>query len=289
MPSVHIVTDSSAQFVQAVPTNVTVCANTLIIEGRSYREGVDLVGEDAFRLMAHQPYAPLVQPPSVSDYIDAYTRAAARGADAIISIHASRELSESWQNAVQAAQQVAGASRILVVDSRTISAAQGLLVEAAAQAAQVDTHPDEIVRIVRGAIERVYTVFYVESTDYLMQNRIITPSHSILGGILNIKPVLTLEDGHLVAMEKVRTRAQAIERLAEFAVEFTEVDAALILQPRNGVTDQTRMLQERLAVEFPDRSFPYGLYNASLAAIIGVDALGLVVLESENDRFEDDF
>ncbi len=285
MPTVHIVTDSSAQFVRPMPANVTVCANTITIDGRSYREGIDLAGDEALRLIARQPYAPLVQPPSITDYADAYMRAA-RHADAIISLHPSRELSESWQNANIAAQQVAGASRIFVIDSRTLSAALGLLVEIAAQA---DAVPDEIVRMVRGAIERVYTVFYVESTDYLMQNRIITPSHSILGGLLNVKPVLTIEDGHLVAMEKVRTRTQAIERLVEFAIEFIAFDTALIMQPRSAVTEPTRALQERLALEFPDRTFPYGIYNASLAALIGVDALGLVVLERENERFEDDF
>lgn len=144
---------------------------------------------------------------------------------------------------------------------------------------------DEVVRILRGAIDRIYSIYYVEQTDFLMQNRIMAPSHSILGMMLNIKPILTVEEGRLVPMEKVRTRIQAIERLVEFAVEFTNFDDAILVQHRTGTSDQTRMLNDRLAAEFPDRHFPSTLYGASLAALIGADATGLVILESE---FEED-
>jgi fatty acid-binding protein DegV len=107
--------------------------------------------------------------------------------------------------------------------------------------------------------------------------------------MLQIKPFLAMEEGHLRPMEKVRTRVQAVERLVEFAVEFTEIEEAVILQPKAHVTEQTRMLQDRLAVEFPGRHFPHALYGPSLAALIGPDATGLVVLESEIDEDEDDF
>jgi fatty acid-binding protein DegV len=90
-------------------------------------------------------------------------------------------------------------------------------------------------------------------------------------------------------MEKVRTRVQAIERLVEFAVEFTEIDDAVIVQHKPFLSEQTRMLQDRLTIEFPGRVFPHALYGPSLAALIGVDAMGLVVLERELDRIEDDF
>jgi fatty acid-binding protein DegV len=127
--------------------------------------------------------------------------------------------------------------------------------------------------------------------DYLMQNKIMEASHSILGTMLGVKPVLTIEHGRLSAMEKVRTRIQAIERLVEFAIEFTNVDDAMIVQHKPFLTEQTRMLQDRLAIEFPGRTFPYMLYGPSLAALIGVDAIGLVMLEHEIDidRIEDDF
>ncbi len=280
--NIHIITDSCAH--GQLPPNVTVVPNTITVQGKSYREGVDLSTEDALRLISHQAYAPLIHVPTQEDYLEVYDRAA-REYDAIISIHASREILTSWQNARAAAQQVMGRCEIAVLDSRTISAGQGMLVRLAARALTDAQTAEDVVRILRGAIERIYSVYYVESTDFLMQNRIMTPSHSILGMMLNLKPVLTVEEGRLVAMEKVRTRIQAIERLVEFAVEFTDFEDAQIVQHRPGLTDQTRMLNDRLATEFPDRLFPSTLYGASLAALIGAEATGLVILEKE---FDDD-
>jgi DegV family protein with EDD domain len=289
MENVHVVTDSYAHFTGAhhyLP--ITVVPNKIAVSGKTYREGVDLQAEDALRLLAHQPYAPMVTPPSVNDYIAAFSRLIPVSSG-IISIHASREMSLSWQNARAAAQQLLGHCPIIVIDSQTLSAGQAMLVRLAIRALEQNDSLDEVVRIVRGAVERSYSVFFVESMDYLMQNKIMEASHSILGTMLGIKPVLTIEHGRLIPMEKVRTRTQAIERLVEFAIEFTEIDDAVIVQHKPYLAEQTRMLQDRLAVEFPDRTFPYTLYGPSLAALIGVDATGLVVLERELDRTEDGY
>lgn len=282
--NIHIVTDSCAH--GQLPANVTVVPNTIIVQGKSYREGVDLSPEDALRLFHHQPYAPLIRVPTQEDYLAVYERIS-RDADAILSIHCSREILPGWQNARDAAQQVMGHCRIEVVDSRTISAGQSMLVRLAAKTLASGEPFDEVVRVLRGAIERTYSVYYVESTEYLMQNRIMSPSHSILGMMLNLKPVLTVEEGRLRPMEKVRTRVQAVERLVEFAIEFEALDDAIIVQHRPGSSDQTRMLYDRLGAEFPNRRFPNTLYGASLAALIGTDATGLVILESEES--ENDF
>lgn len=278
--NVHIVTDSSAH--GQIPASVTVVPHTINVQGKAYREGIDLSAEEALRMFSHQPYAPTIHVPTQAEYLAVYDRLA-HEYDAILSIHASRDILTSWQNARAAALQVEGRCEITVIDSRTISAAQGMLVRLAARILPDAATLEDVVRELRGAIDRLYSVYYVEATDYLMQNHIMTPSHSILGMMLNLKPVLTVEDGKLVPMEKVRTRIQAIERLVEFAVEFTAVDDALIVQHRPGMTDQTRMLNDRLSAEFPDRRFPSTMYGASLAALIGSDATGLVILESEEE------
>jgi DegV family protein with EDD domain len=282
--NLHIVTDSSAH--GQLPSSVTVVPNSITVQGKTYREGIDLSAEDALRMFSHQPYAPLIHVPTVADYLEVYDRLA-RDYDAILSIHTSREILPSWQNARTAAQQVMGRCEIAVIDSRTISAGQAMLVRLAARSLPDAASLEDVVRVLRGAVDRIYSVYYVETTDYLMQNRIMAPAHSILGMMLNLKPVLTVEEGRLAPMEKVRTRIQAIERLVEFAIEFTEIEDAMVVQHKPTMTEQTRMLYDRLSVEFPDRRFPNTLYGASLAALIGVDATGLVVLEKEG--IEDDF
>ncbi|MBI5668954.1 MAG: DegV family protein [Chloroflexi bacterium] len=291
MPTIQIVTDSAANFatphfLQQHP--VTVVPNKISIAGRTYREGVDLSAEEALRLLAHQPFAPLVTSPSETEFAEVYNRLA-RTCDAIISIHPSREIFPSWVNAMKAARQVAGQCQIVVLDSQSICAGQGMLVKVAAKAIERESSLDDIVRAVRGAVERIYTVYYVESVNYLLQNKIMASSHAVLGLMLGIKPFLGIEHGRLQLIEKVKTRLQAVDRLVEFVVEFADIEDVVIVQHKSYISEQTRLVQDRLAVEFPAQFFPYTLYNPSLAALIGPDATGIVVLESEIEATDDDF
>jgi|FLYN01.1.fsa_nt_gi DegV family protein with EDD domain len=290
MQNVHIVTDSCANFANQHFLHqhpVTVLPNRISIAGKTYRDGIDLDAEEALRLIRTQAYAPLVSSPSVTDYADAYSRLA-RSHEAIISIHASRELYPSWQNAKAAARQLAGRCQIEVIDSQMVCAAQGMLVKVAAKAIQEHNTLDDVVRMVRGAVERTYMIFYVETINYLLQNKIMSVSHSILGTMLSIKPFLSMEHGRIILVEKVRTRAQAIDRLLEFIVEFTDVEDMVILQHKPHMSEQTRMLQDRLAVEFPGQHFPFAMYSPTMAALIGADATGVVVLEKETEDVDDD-
>lgn len=289
--TIHIVTDSSARFVNphfVQQNNITVVPNKIDIAGKLYREGIDLSPEEILKLIGTVTRPPKVISPTTADYVAAYTRLAHPG-DTVISIHASRKLFDNWQNANEAARQLAGHSSIIPIDSQTLCAGIAMLVQLAVKLVRQNENEETIINKVRGAVERVYSVYYVESMDFLVQNKIMSPAHTILGGILGIKPFLTVEEGELIAIEKVRTRAQAVERLVEFLVEFTELEDAAIVQHRPHVGEPTRMLQDRLSVEFPGRHFPHTVYGATLASLIGVTGMGVVVLEEETDRYEDDF
>ncbi|MFN8375986.1 MAG: DegV family protein [Anaerolineae bacterium] len=290
MANIHIVTDSFAHFINPHFVHqhpVTVVPNKINIGGKLYREDVDISAEEAVRLIAQQSFAPQVTSPSVADYAAVYSKLA-RHHDAIISIHASSQLYPSFQNAKAAAAQTPGPCEIVVIDSQTVCAGQGMLVRYTAKSLEKSNSIDELIRMIRGTIERLYSIYYVESIDYLLQNKILSASHSILGAMLSIKPFLTIENGILMPIEKVRTRTQAVERLVEFLVEFETIEDVVILQHKTHMSEQTRMLQDRLALEFPGRYFPYAIYGASLAALIGTDATGLVVLEGEMEQIDDD-
>lgn len=290
MSSIHIVTDSCAHFINPHFIHqhpVTVVPNKLSIGGKVYREGVDITAEEAVRLIAQQSFAPEVASPTTAEYAAVYQKLA-RTHDAVLSIHATRQLYPSFENAKAAAEQTPGHCQIIVIDSQTMCAAQAMLVRVAAKALEQDTSMDDLVRLVRGAIERLYSMYYVETIDFLLQNKILGQAHSILGAMLGIKPFLTVENGLLLPIEKVRTRTQAVEKLVEFLVEFEEIEDVIILQHKSHMSEQTRMLQDRLVLEFPGRYFPYAIYGASLAALIGTDATGLVVLEKEMEQSDND-
>ena len=133
----------------------------------------------------------------------------------------------------------------------------------------------------RGMIPRLYAVFFIETMEFLAKAERIGKAQAVLGAMLGIKPFLTLEDGDLVPMEKVRTRQQAIEKLVEFVVEFSNIEHLAILQGSAAPSDDTRLLLERLALEFPGRTWPVLAYRPSLATFVGPNAMGVVVFEGQ--------
>ncbi|SRR5260221_5624234 len=286
---VRIVTDSSAQFLDPAVVErhkIVVVPLTIQIDSRTYREGIDLDSASFFKLVSDSRTPPTLLAPTVEQFTDTYTRLH-RETDRILSIHLSRSMHTTWQNARNATQSLLGRCEIAVVDSQTASVGLGLLVEAAAKLAEQTNSLDEIIHQIRAMVSRIYAIFYVESLAYLQHNELVSESQAILGGMLGIKPFLTIEEGQLITMEKVRTRAQAVDKLVEFVTEFTEVESLVILQNTPHVTDQTRMLRERLTLEYSARSFPVMVYGPSLGTFIGPDAMGIVVFEKEGLLAED--
>jgi DegV family protein with EDD domain len=291
MPRYHIVTDSSARFARTSIISqygIHVLPNVVEVGERTFREDIDLSAEDMLRLIGGLRRPPTVRPPSVADFAALYQQLA-RNSDGIISLHPSREMNASWENAHAASGQAAGSVPITVIDTRTLCAGQGMLVRLAAQSALDGLPYDTIVKTVRSALERVYSIYYAETLEYLRLNAIMSESRAILGSMLSIKPLLSIEEGNLMVTEKVRTRTQAIDQLVEYLLEFEGLDDAVIMQARPNITEQTRVLQDRLSGEFVGRHFPFAMYGAALAALIGVDATGVVILESEIEQSEDDF
>ena len=291
MPRIHIVTDSGARFsnprlVRHFP--VTILPNVIEISGARYLEGIDIDSEQAFQLIADHDRPPIVEPPSENDYAELYARLS-HFCDAIISVHPSRELSDSWRNGRLAAQQVSGSCEIAVVDSQSLCAGQGMLIRVAARAANEYDTAEEVIQAVRQAVNRIYSVYCVGNVDFLRSNGFMKPSHAVLSTHLGIKPFISLEDGNIIVIEKVRTRAEVIDRLVEFLVEFTELEDAVVLQDQKHITEETRLMQDRLALEFPGQHFPFTMYSATMASYLGTEATGVAVLEKAVDDFDYDF
>lgn len=288
MGKVQIVTDSSAHFLNPDVIeryDIKVVPLTIRMGSQSFREGVDIDSETFFRLASHSGPVASVHAPSTEEFAMLYNQLN-RQTDQILSLHVSRKINPTWDHARAATKTLLGRCEIAALDSMTTSVGLAMLVEAAAQAAADGANLEEVVRLVRGMLGHIYIVFYVENLDYLRHSGLLSEAQSILGTMLNIKPFLTIEEGELISMEKVRTQAQAIDKLVEFVTEFSNFESLVILQNTPYPTDQTRALQERLAVEFPGQQVPAAMYGPSLAALIGLDGLGIVVHEGEEDEEE---
>jgi DegV family protein with EDD domain len=280
MTTYHIVTDSAANLFgkdHSAEKHLSVVPYRLMIDGYTFREGIDITTANGYSIIEQAQTPPKLLAPSVEDYVKAF-RYGLEQADVVISIHTSREITNSWQNAQAAAQSI-GHKGVIVIDSQSICAGQGMLVRVALDAITHYDDAEEVIRTIRGAIEQIYAIYYVESIEYLQHNNIMSPSHTLLGGMLGMKPFLTIEEGRILPVEKVKTRPQAVERLVEFIIEFTELEAGVILQPQEGIYEMTTQLQERLALEFTQGNFPFVGYNPSLMALIGINAIGICIHE----------
>ena len=277
---VRIVTDSASGIKPAVAEQlgVTVLPLTVRIGKEEHQDGQELDHEELLLRMARDRVHPKIVGPTADDFRRTYNQLT-RQSNQIISLPPSASLSLVCREAQIAAQEFLGRCDILVMDSETLSLGLNILVKEAARLANERVSLSEITRQIRGTLRRIYIVLITDTLDYLEYNHLINPTQAILGAMLGIKPFLAIEEGEIIPMEKVRSRERAIDKLAEFANEFSEVEQIAILQSTPYPTSETKMLQERLDVVIPDCEFPILLYGPLLASQIGPDGMGLVVYE----------
>jgi len=277
---VYIVTDSAAIIKPAVAKrlNITVVPLTVRIDDQDYQDGTDLSHEELLLRMARQRVHPRIISPTADQFRRIYSRLT-RHTDQIISLHSSASLSLVHREAQIAAREFLGRCDIVVMDSETLSLGLGILVQEAAQLANMPVPLSEIMRQIRGVIRRIYIVLTADTLDYLEYSHLISPAQAILGTMLGIRPFMAIEDGEIIPMEKVRSRERAIDKLAEFVGEFSDIERIAILQSTPYPTEETRMLLERLELIEPRHEFPILLYGPLLASHIGPDGMGLVVYE----------
>jgi DegV family protein with EDD domain len=281
MGKVAIVTDSTAYLEPSVAQELQINVIPLSVHlgDETLREGIDITSEAFFQRLEQGGIIPRTSPPSVRSFEQLYASLHAR-TDEILSIHISGRLSQTVSHAQRGADSLLGRCSIAVVDSMTTSLGLGILAEASAKAAQQGADLEEVVRLVRGMIPHIYTVFYVDQMDYLERGNRIGRAQAILGTMLNVKPLLFVEDGEIIPLEKVRTHEKAVEKLFEFVAEFSELEQAAIVQRHANPTQETNLLLERLAQLFPDMKFPIIQYGPVLASQIGPAAMGVVVYET---------
>ncbi len=280
MSRVHIVTDGDASLDPELVRRleITVLPLAVRLEGETYKDERGERNEEVLARMVQGRSRPVVVGPTVADFRRVYQQLT-RTTDRILSIHSSGPLSPIVRNARAAAEAFLGRCDIKVMDSQTTSLGLGILAREAAKMAHAGYDLGEIVRHVRGMIRRIYVVMFTDSLDYLERSGHISRSQCILGTMLGIKPFLSIEDGEIIPMEKVRSRERGLDKLAEFAGEFTSVEEMAILQSTSYPTDETLLLRERLSAFFPDKEFPILVYGPLLASHVGPDGLGLVTYE----------
>lgn len=216
--SVALVTDSTAYLptglVTGAPALIIVVPLHVVIGGREHREGVDVTTRDlSAALRSFTAVSTSRPPPQV--FLQAYRRAAAAGATGIVSVHLSAQMSGTCESARIAAQQ--SPVPVEVVDSRSLGMAMGYAVLSAAETAAAGGDVGSVAAVALSRARAATVAFYVDTLEYLRRGGRIGAASALLGSALAIKPILTLVDGGIRPLERVRTASRALARLADLA------------------------------------------------------------------------
>jgi DegV family protein with EDD domain len=287
--SVAVLTDSAAylprELVEAY--GIHVVPLYVVLSGRSGREGEDITSADVAKALSTRGQKVSTSRPTPGDFVAAYRAALDAGADRLVSIHLSSELSGTWDAARVAASQV-GEHIVSVVDSRSTAMATGFAVLEAARAAADGADRDTVDRIARETVDRTRTLFVVDTLEHLRRGGRIGSAAAILGSALAVKPVLHVVDGRVVPLEKVRTSARALHRLVQHVVEYAGDREVSIAVHHLAAADRAERLVGELRATVPAvRELHVSELGAAIGAHVGPGAVGVVVSLPAEDPDED--
>ncbi len=247
---VKVVTDTVADLPAEVARELDITVVPILVRfgDKVYRDGIDLTSDQFYQMLKESKALPATSVPSPGMFAEAYDRLAER-AEGILVITVSSRLSGTYDVAVHSVGLMKRKCRVEVVDSLWATMAQGFIVMEAARAAKQAASLDETIQVARKTMSRVDFLSTFDTLEYLRRGGRIGKAAALLGSMLKINPMITLRDGVVEPAGRVRSRAKAIERLYEFAVSYSRVEALAVED--TACPEEAEELAQRLRQRFP--------------------------------------
>jgi len=251
----------------------------LVTFGRdSFKAGVELSTAQFWdRMVASDAPFPTTAASSPGEFKEAYEAAFAGGADAIVSIHVAGTLSGTIKSA-QIARDMLPDREIHVVDSSSVSMAEGILAQMAVGLAAEGRSAAEIAEIVESRAPDVVIYVALDTLEYLKRGGRISGAQAAIGTLLSVKPIIKVKDGVVETRDKVRTRAKARERLIELVSE-RPVERLVILHT---LSPDVETFRDELLARLPGgprvEDVQIALVGPSVGPHLGPGCVGAVVL-----------
>jgi DegV family protein with EDD domain len=276
---VAVITDSTAYLPAELVEGygIHVVPLYVVLAGRSGREGEDIGPDDVARALSARGQRVSTSRPTPGDFVAAYRHALAGGADRLVSVHLSAELSGTCDAARVAASQV-GEHVVTVVDTRAAAMGSGFAVLAAARTAATGADARAVAESAREVAAATRTLFVVDTLEHLRRGGRIGSAAAILGSALAVKPVLHVQDGRVVPLEKVRTSARALQRLVQRTVELAGGRPVSIAVHHLAAPERAEQLASLIRQQLPTlRELHVSELGAAIGAHVGPGAVGVVV------------
>jgi DegV family protein with EDD domain len=276
-PMTHIVTDTTAcfSFQEADRLGISMAPQVIVFGEDSYLEGVDMDIPVFLGRLKSSRQLPKTAAPPIECFYDIFKRLVPSG-QPILCIHPSLDVSGTVRSAQTAAAEFPGAD-IRVIDTRLIASPLAVIVLQALKWIQSGNDADSCEAMIRALAARGKVYFLVDSLDFLARGGRIGGAQALLGGLLQIKPILVFKDGRVDQYEKERTHKHALERLVQIVVEQAPHNGDPYLTVLHaGELEQGRALAARLQKEFnlpqetPVYDMPPAIVTHAGPGILGV-------------------
>jgi DegV family protein with EDD domain len=268
-----VVTDSTADLpdewrdhygIEVVPLKV-------LFGKETFRDRVDMTDEEFFRRLAASTSLPTTSAPSPGEFATVYERLS-KDYEGCISIHIGAQLSATAEAARVGAQSVAGFP-VTVIDSETVTMPMAFLCRLAAESANLA----DATAAVQERIPKCRVLALLDTLRYLEMGGRIKKAQAMIGTMLDLKPLLLVEDREIKPIDRVRTRSRAIARMIDFFRTQTPVEYAAVMHAQ--AADDAERIVADMRKEFPGLDLPVGQIGCVLGTHTGPKALGLVYIK----------
>lgn len=278
MAKVRIVTDSTADLPKELVEKygITVVPLKVFFGSECLIDGVDLSAAEFYSRLAASKELPTTSQPSPTEFVEYYRPLIDEGAD-IVSIHISSHMSGTLQSA-QLAKTMLGYEGLEVIDSRSVSVVLGMMVLAAARAAEAGGSRAEVAALLQNIIADHRVFFMVDTLEYLQRGGRIGKAQAFLGTILNVKPLCTILDGVINPYEKVRGRKKAINRLVQlFAEQYRDAGPLFCFMTHGNDLEGLQTLQDLVREKLNCAETAYSQMGSVVGTHVGPGIVGMAV------------
>jgi DegV family protein with EDD domain len=280
--AIRVVSDSACDLppalceelgIEIVPLTIRFGADELV-------DRVELTTAAFWERLARSTVVPETAAPSVGAFESTFRNLHDAGADGIICINLSSRMSATMQSAQIAAKALDGECPVSVIDSQSASMGIGMLCIEAARRAREGAGLDAVVAAVEEARDRARLLFTVDTLEYLRKGGRIGGAQAMLGSMLSIKPVITVKDGAVEPVGKVRTRSKALRFIVDRVKERPVESLCVLHAQAPDVDDFVRMLEPIV----PQSEIVVGEIGPVVGVHAGPATIGVTWLEASTSR-----
>ena len=275
--TVKIVADTTSDLPSEVAKELGITVVSLYVHfgSNSYRNGVDLTTDQFYQKMIGSQTIATTSVPSPGTFAQAYDKLAEE-TDEILAITISHKLSATYESATQAVDKMKRKCRVEVISSQWALMALGLIVIAAAKAANSGASLDEVAALTRKNITRMDMRIAFDTLEYLRRGGRIGKAQAFFGSLLKVNPILTIKDGETYPAARERSRAKAVDYLCNFATSFSHIEEMAVEHATT--PNEAERLIERIGAKFPKERIYRSKVSPVIGAHVGPRVLGVSVL-----------